>query len=40
MAESRIEDVDHVKRQITYTYEPHEDDLLPDEEKVWDNYCH
>jgi hypothetical protein len=33
MAESRIDDVDHVKRQITYTYEPHEDDLLPDEEK-------
>jgi len=33
MAESRIDDVDHVNRQITYTYEPHEDDLLPDEEK-------
>ena len=33
MAESRIDEVDHVNRQITYTYEPHEDDLLPDEKK-------
>lgn len=33
MAESRIEHVDHVNRLITYTYEPHEDDQLPDEEK-------
>jgi hypothetical protein len=34
MAESRIEHVDHVNRLITHTYEPHEDDQLPDEEKT------
>jgi hypothetical protein len=33
MAESRIDHVDYLNRQITYTYEPHEDDQLPDEEK-------
>lgn len=34
MAESRIKDIDHLNRLITYTYDPHEDDLLPDEEKT------